>query len=80
MVWVGGVITLSALAYQLVRAGDSDGVARFVGSLRVVGPAAAVSGERDKAVRLLSRWALGSLLILVLLVAATWDMVFKPGL
>jgi hypothetical protein len=41
---------------------------------------AAVSGERDKAVRLLSRWALGSLLILVLLVAATWDMVFKPGL
>jgi uncharacterized membrane protein len=137
MVWVGGVITLSALAFQLVRAGDSDTVARFLGSLRVIGPAvlapgpllllatgiwsvtrndgwgfgqtwvwlalvllgaafafgaavqsrvainaqrAAAAGEREEAVRLLGRWTLGSLLILVLLLVATWDMVFKPGL
>lgn len=137
MVWVGGVITLSALAFQLVRAGDSDTVARFLGSLRVIGPAvlapgpllllatgiwsvtrndawgfgqtwvwlalvllgaafafgaavqsrvainaqrAAAAGEREEAARLLGRWTLGSLLILVLLLVATWDMVFKPGL
>jgi uncharacterized membrane protein len=137
MVWVGDVITLAALASQLVRAGDSDAVARFLGSLRIVGPAvlapgplvllatgiwsvtrsdawafgqtwvwlalvllgaafafgaavqsrvainaqqAAAAGERDEAARLLGRWALGSLLILVLLLVATWDMVFKPGL
>jgi hypothetical protein len=28
----------------------------------------------------LRRWAYGMGVILVLLVAATWDMVFKPGL
>jgi uncharacterized membrane protein len=137
MVWVGGVITLAALAVQLVRAGESEPVARFLGSLRIVGPAvlapgplvllvtgiwsvtrsdawafgqtwvwlalvllgaafvfgaavqsrvainaqrAAAAGEQDEAARLLGRWALGSLLILVLLLVATWDMVFKPGL
>jgi hypothetical protein len=41
---------------------------------------AAAAGEQDEAARLLGRWALGSLLILVLLLVATWDMVFKPGL
>jgi uncharacterized membrane protein len=137
MVWVGGVITLSALAYQLVRTGDPHAVARFLGSLRVIGPAvlapgplvllatgiwsvtrndawgfgqtwvwlalvllgaafvfgaafqsrvainaerAAAAGNRDEAVRLLARWTLGSVLILGLLLVATWDMVFKPGL
>jgi uncharacterized membrane protein len=137
MLWVGGVITLSALAFQLVRGGDPDAVARFLGSLRVIGPAvlapgplvllatgiwsvsrndpwdfgqtwvwlalvllgtaflfgaafqsrvaikaerAAAAGGREEAVRLLARWTLGSVLILVLLLVATWDMVFKPGL
>jgi uncharacterized membrane protein len=137
MVWVGGVIALSALALQLVRAGDSDAVASFLRSLRVIGPVvlapgplvllatgiwsvtrsdawgfgqtwvwlalvllgaafaygaavqsrvainaqrAAAAGDGEEAARLLARWALGSLLILILLLVATWDMVFKPGL
>jgi len=137
MLWVGSVITLVALAFEAVRHGEPDAVARLLGSLRVVGPAvlapgpllllatgiwsvarsdawafdqtwvwlalvllgaaflygaafqsrvainaqrAAAAGESDKAIRLLGRWALGSLLILGLLLVATWDMVFKPGL
>ena len=137
MLWFGGAITLSALSYQLVRTGDADAVAHFLGSLRVIGPAvlapgplvllatgiwsvtrndawgfgqswvwlalallgaafvfgaafqsrvainaqrAAAAGNGDEAVRLLARWTLGSILILVLLLVATWDMVFKPGL
>jgi uncharacterized membrane protein len=38
MVWVGGVLTLSALAFQIRRAGDADGTSRFIESLRVIGP------------------------------------------
>jgi hypothetical protein len=30
--------------------------------------------------RLLSRWTWGSVLILALVLVATWDMVAKPGL
>ena len=137
MIWVGGVVALSALALQIRRAGDADAVARFIGSLRVVGPAvfapaplvllgtgiwsvtrsdawsfdqtwvwlslvllgaafvfgaavqsrvaidaerAAAAGQGEEAVRLLGRWTQGSLLILILLLVATWDMVAKPGL
>jgi uncharacterized membrane protein len=39
MVWVGGGVTLAALAVATLRAGDPRSVARFVGSLRVLGPA-----------------------------------------
>jgi putative copper resistance protein D len=38
MVWVGGTVLLSALAARTVRSRDADAVARFVGSLRVIGP------------------------------------------
>lgn len=41
---------------------------------------AAAAGDQDEALRQLARWSWGYLLILVLLVAATWDMVMKPGL
>jgi uncharacterized membrane protein len=41
---------------------------------------AAAAGEHDEARRQLGRWALGYGAIVLLLVAATWDMVFKPGL
>jgi uncharacterized membrane protein len=37
-------------------------------------------GDADEAARQLRRWARGMGLILVLLIAATWDMVIKPGL
>jgi uncharacterized membrane protein len=39
MVWVGGGVTLAVLAVATLRAGDPRSVARFVGSLRVLGPA-----------------------------------------
>ena len=38
------------------------------------------AAEQDEAVRQLRRWVWGSRFILALLVLATWDMVFKPGL
>ncbi len=38
----------------------------------------AVGGDRRPA--LVRRWAWGTALILALIVLATWDMVFKPGL
>ena len=38
MVWVGGLAALAVLATHVLRGGDPGTVARFVGSLRVVGP------------------------------------------
>jgi hypothetical protein len=43
-------------------------------------PGALERGDADDARRQLSRWTWGYGLIVVLLVCATWDMVFKPGL
>ncbi len=137
MVWVGGVVALSALATQVLRRGDSQAIAGFVRSLRVIGPAvlapaplllvgfgiwmvvdseawdfrqswvwvalgffiaaflvgagfqsraaigaerAATAGDDSRAARQLRGWSWGSRVILVLLLLATWDMVFKPGL
>jgi uncharacterized membrane protein len=135
MVWVGGLVALVVFGNYVLRSGDPAAVARFVGSLRVVGPvmlmpaavlvlvlgvwmvltgdwsfgqtwvwlalvllAAAVlvgvgflsrsglaaeravqAGDHPLAVRQLRRWSQGMLLVLLLLVVATWDMVFKPG-
>ena len=135
MVWVGGLVALVAFGTHALRSGDRDAVARFVGSLRVVGPfvlapasslvlafgiwlvidspawgfgqtwiwlavalvAAAVlvgalvlgrsalaaeravnAGDHAEAATQLRRWSWGIRLILLLLVVATWDMVFKP--
>jgi uncharacterized membrane protein len=38
MVWVGGLVALLAFGRRTLREGDPGAVARFVGSLRVVGP------------------------------------------
>jgi uncharacterized membrane protein len=136
MVWVGGLVALIAFGTYIRRGGDRSAVARFVGSLRVIGPVvlapssalvvvlgiwmvidssawgfgqtwvwvalvlvvaavlvgaaflsrsalaaerAVQAGDHDRVLRELGRWAWGIRLILVLLVVATWDMVFKPG-
>ena len=136
MVWIGGLVALNVLGTYAVRRDEPDGIARFVGSLRVVGPivlgpssvvvlgvgiwlvldsaaadfaetwiwlglallAAAVlvgllflsragraaelaveAGDHAGAKRQLTRWSWGIRLIVLLLVIATWDMVFKPG-
>jgi uncharacterized membrane protein len=39
MVWLGGTIALSFVATRFARSGDGVTVARFVGSLSLVGPA-----------------------------------------
>jgi uncharacterized membrane protein len=137
MVWVGGLVALAAFGTHALRSGDRETVARFVGSLRVVGPfvlapssalvvafgiwlvidssawdfgqtwiwlalalvaAAALigalvlgrsalaaeravkAGAHARAAKHMRTWSWGIRLILVLLVVATWDMVFKPGL
>jgi uncharacterized membrane protein len=136
MVWVGGLVALAAFGTHALRSGDRETVARFVGSLRVVGPfvlapssalviavgiwmvidssawdfgqtwiwlglvllASAVlvgaaflsrvalaaeravkAGDDAEVASQLRRWSWGIRLILVLLVVATWDMVFKPS-
>ena len=38
MVWVGGGLLLGVLATQVVRGGEAEAVARFVGNLRRIGP------------------------------------------
>src|SRR5262249_58846516 len=38
MIWLGGTFALSALATYLVRHGERAAIARFVASLRVIGP------------------------------------------
>jgi uncharacterized membrane protein len=40
---------------------------------------AAESGDHEQALRHLVRWSWGYRLIIALLIAAAWDMVFKPG-
>jgi uncharacterized membrane protein len=137
MVWFGGLIVLGALATLIARAGDREAIARFVGTLRTIGPVvlapapvalvglgvwmvldtdawgfgqtwiwlalvlfgaafligaahqsrAAIAAERSAtggdhaaAARHLRRWSWGMLAILALLLVATWDMVFKPGI
>jgi uncharacterized membrane protein len=136
MVWLGGLVALTAFATHARRSGDREAVARFIRSLRVVGPLvlapasllvvvfgsclvldspawtigqtwvwlafallgaavlvgalflsrtaiaaerAVAAGDHDRAARQLGAWSWGIRLLLLLLVIATWDMVFKPG-
>jgi uncharacterized membrane protein len=137
MIWLGGGVMLAGLAIATLRGGDPQGIARFVGGLRVIGPAvlapatvaalglgvwlvldsaawdfgqtwvqlalgliavaiavgaghqartaigaqrAIDRGDHPGARRQLARWTAGYALIVALLVATAWDMVFKPGL
>jgi uncharacterized membrane protein len=61
------------------------GVAFLVGAAHqsrtaIAAGRASARGDRGEAVRQLRRWLWGTALIVVLLVAAVWDMIFKPGL
>jgi uncharacterized membrane protein len=44
MLWVGGLITLTALSIQTRRLHEPEPVARFLGGLRVIGPAVLAPG------------------------------------
>jgi uncharacterized membrane protein len=41
---------------------------------------AAGDGKADEAIRHLTRWSWGYRAVVLLLLVATWDMIFKPGL
>jgi uncharacterized membrane protein len=70
--WVWLALALFAAAF-VVGAGFQSRAA--IGARR-----AAEGGDDREAARHLVSWAWGSRLIIVILVVATWDMVFKPGL
>ena len=66
------------IALALLAAAFVYGAA-FQSRAAIAAARASASGDRAEAARQLRRWSLGSGLILLLLVVATWDMVFKPG-
>ena len=67
--WVQLALVLFAAAFAIGAAHQSRAAL-----------AAERAPDRATAARHLRRWAWGTAVIIVLLVAATWDMVFKPGL
>jgi len=70
--WIWLALTLFGVAFLIGAVSQSRAA---IGARR-----AAEAGEDREAVRQLRRWSWGMGLILVLLLVATWDMVFKPGL
>jgi uncharacterized membrane protein len=39
MVWFGGAVAVSLLAGRVLRGGDAEAIRRFIGNLRLIGPA-----------------------------------------
>jgi uncharacterized membrane protein len=70
--WVQIAIGLFAAAFLVGAAHQSRAA--------IAAERAAARGDAGEARHQLRRWAWGMGLIVILLVAATWDMVFKPGL
>ena len=69
-VWLG--LALYAAAFVFGAAFQSRAA---IGAERAAG-----AGDDAEALRRLRAWSWGSRVIAVLLLVATWDMVFKPGL
>ena len=70
--WVSVGLTLFAVAFLIGAAHQSRAA--------IAAERASKAGDDALALKYLRRWAYGMAVILVLLIAATWDMVFKPGL
>jgi uncharacterized membrane protein len=70
--WVSAGLTLFAVAFLIGAAHQSRAA--------IAAERASKAGDDALSLRHLRRWAYGMAVILVLLIAATWDMVFKPGL
>jgi uncharacterized membrane protein len=68
--WVQLALTLFAAAFLIGALHQSRAAIK---AERAIGP-----GDHDEALRQLARWSWGYRLIVVLLVVASWDMVFKP--
>jgi len=67
------------LALALIAAAVLVG-AVFLSRSALAAERAVKAGDHDHAIHQLRRWSWGIRLILLLLVVATWDMVFKPGM
>jgi uncharacterized membrane protein len=70
--WVMLALALFAAAFLIGAAHQSRAA---LGADRAV-----ERGDHDEALRQLTRWSWGYAAIVLLLLAAAWDMVFKPGL
>jgi uncharacterized membrane protein len=70
--WIWVALSLFAVAFLV-------GVA-FQSRAAIAAGRAAAADDHREAVRQLGRWTWGTRLIPALLIVATWDMVFKPGL
>jgi len=70
--WITIAFALFAVAFLIGAAHQSRAA--------IAAERAANEGDDAAALHHLRRWAYGMATILVLLVVATWDMVFKPGL
>ena len=70
--WIVVALALFAVAFLVG--------AVFQSRSAIAAQRAAEAGDHLMATRELRHWAWGMRLILVLVVAVTWDMVFKPGL
>jgi uncharacterized membrane protein len=70
--WVSVGFALFAVAFLIGAAHQSRAA--------IAAERASKAGDDAAALRHLRRWAYGMAVILTLLIAATWDMVFKPGL
>ena len=70
--WVQLSLALFAAAFLIGAAHQS--------SAAITGERAAGRGDHEEALRQLARWSWGYRLVVVLLIAATRDMVMKPGL
>jgi uncharacterized membrane protein len=70
--WVQVALALFAVAFAIGAAHQSR--------TALAAERAAAAGEHREARNQLRRWTWGMGAIILLLVAATWDMIFKPGL
>jgi uncharacterized membrane protein len=70
--WVQLALALFAAAFVIGAAHQSRAA--------INAERASASEDHEEALRQLARWSWGYWLIVLLLVVATWDMVFKPGL
>ena len=70
--WVQLALALFGVAFVIGAAHQS------IAAIRA--ERAASSGDHDEARRQLTRWSWGYWLIVLVLLVAMWDMVFKPGL
>ncbi|HZD71480.1 MAG TPA: DUF2269 family protein [Actinomycetes bacterium] len=68
-VWLGLLLFAAAIVVGALIAGRANKRAER----------ASADGDRAEATRQLRRWALGMGLVLLVLITAVWDMVFRPG-